>query len=139
MIAKVEGIRRTLEVPVTNQEASALRAAGFEVRVRANVITTPYEKVATVNAPERDAIYFARGALSSPPKCDTTRSPLFQKMNERHNALNNAEPDERLAVVLRSKLWAGSEVEEGFVPSGERVFYLKHPSGARMRLLGSAA
>ena len=53
--------------------------------------------------------------------------------------LQLAAPQDRLAVVLNTKEWAGSEVLRTEEENGELVHYLKHSSGARMRLLAGVS
>lgn len=60
------------------------------------------------------------------------------KLPRQVRTLGCAEPEDRLGVVLNSKEWAGSEVLRTAEENGELVHYLKHSSGARMRLLAGA-
>lgn len=166
MISFTAEARRPIDEVVTPAEAVALKAAGFHVRRKEEFVNSKdvdatraagYEVTekhrgtrsgsiyyllrprVSFTRSEWDALRFARGALAGRPPADTTRSPVHSEISANRTRLNNAAPEYRLGVVLASKPWRGSTVEEEWDPSGKRVYTIRHPSGARMRLLCEAA
>lgn len=66
---------------------------------------------------------------------DNTPSPVRAKMTARRR-LEIAPPNQRLAVVLATREWQGSTVQQSTSTRGETVYGVQHPSGAHMRLIG---
>jgi hypothetical protein len=129
MIPRFDATSRTLDVNVSETEAEKLGEAGFHVTVRDWKDSAGFTHRARMNAAERDALALARGALSAPPRVDTTKSDAYYDLSARQAALMNAAPEDRLAVVLRSRAWKGSTIDER--ADGTSI---RHPSGARMFL-----
>ncbi len=66
---------------------------------------------------------------------DKTPSPVREGLTAR-GRLERAAPNERLAIVLGTREWRGSTVQQSRSTRGEIVYDLRHKSGATMRLLG---
>ncbi len=129
-------MRRTLEVEITKAEADALDAEGFEVREYNGWPHTQLDHRAKMNADERNALMLKRGVFGTYPRAWTRSSDVYRQMSQRHAQLEAALPEGRLAVVLRSKSWAGSTVEEqrDFQRGGAKLYVLRHKSGAVLKL-----
>lgn len=134
--------RRIFDVRVNAEEAAKYKAELYEV---SEILTRggAFEyAVVRLSARERDLLagyrHLKRGALSMDDKTavDYTKGPGIAAHTARHVAISNA--TDRLAAVLDTPEWRGSEVRSE-IERGETVHYLKHSSGARMKLLAGVS
>ena len=126
------------------EETARFRAGGFEVADRLRRDGTFEYGLVRLAAIERDLLIghrrLSKGALHPDERTevDHTRGPGIEAHTKRHISIANA--TDRLAAVLATPEWRGSEVRTEGTPDGEGfVHFLKHSSGARMRLLAGVS
>jgi len=111
---------------VTDKEAKALLAECFTVFHDPKWWDGGKPNVVKLNAAERDALRLARGVFGERCAVDHTRSPEVRKLSAQAARVERAPAGERVATLLSTPMWRGSEVsrlENGRVR-------LRHPSGA---------
>lgn len=133
MITRQGTDRRNIEVRVTEVEADALKAAGFNVKHNPMPHTWPGQPfVAWLNADERSQLRFARGVFGEPCAVDRSSTATAKELRLFAGRVERAEPGKaRVDALLATPCWRGSHVQETTDSRGKRVFLLRHESGAR--------
>lgn len=138
MITRKEGVRRMLEVRVTEKEAEALTDAGFMCIESPKWYTGDRPWIVKLCAEERDELRFKRGVFGDKPE-GSPQDPFVMaaKIRRVQNPLLRT-AEERAAEILATKEWRGSEVGlDAIYDSRGRArpcVVLRHKSGAVCRL-----